>query len=192
MPVSTRIIRVLDGQYTLELEVEVDSSDELLGELCKTEWGKKIAFLLSKMLPEVPEIQTEEEKLSIEEDIKRIKEHDEKLREEGRTEIRREYCGLTIIEIRKRARKDAERLMRKKYMAYIRKNVLKKFQKTQSSKDDPCYGNFSVSNDKCNKCASRLECRRETEIRFRDQALVESVCRTPSSFSAMGRSRNVF
>ena len=188
IPVSTRIIRVIDGQYTLELELEVDSPDELLGELCKTDWGKKIAYLLSRMLPEVPEIKTEDQKLMAEAEAKRIAEHEEKLREEGRKEIRNEYYGIEYSEIQKRTREETERKMRKKYMNYIRKKFLHKAIEDNSK----CYGNnYCPSNIKCQKCASRAECRKETESRQKQDQPQEQQNTAVISL-AVGRRSGVF
>jgi len=167
MPVSTRIIRVLDGQYTLELELEVDSPDDLLSELCKTDWGKKIAYLLSKMLPEVPEIQTEDQKAMAEAEAKRIAEAEENLREEGRREIRAKYYHIEYSDIQKRAREEAEEKMRKKYMDYIRKKILKKNTKTKEEKtnsgNESCFGNYEPTHPRCYVCASKAECEKETK-----------------------------
>lgn len=80
MATSARIIRVLNDTYTLEIEVEVEAIDELAPELMKTDWGRKMAYLLSEMLPRVPEWKGKEEMEKME---RERKQNEEKLKREG-------------------------------------------------------------------------------------------------------------
>lgn len=171
MPVSTRIIRVLDNQYTLEIELEVDGPDDLLPELCKTVWGKKIAYLLSRMLPEVPVIQTEDQKIAAQKEEERIKKHEEDLIEKGRKEIRTKYYSLEYSEIQRRAREEAEEKLRKKYLRYMKEHVyvIVPANKDKAEDTDGCYGNYDSEHPKCADCASRQEC--EVEAKRRKQLM---------------------
>lgn len=116
MPTSIRVIRVIDNQYTLDVEIEVDDINTLLNELMKVRWGKKVAHLLEGMLPDVPEYEPLNSKEEAEAEEKRIKENEDRLREEGRQEILKRF-DKSPEEIEK----DAEGRVRKRYINYIKK-----------------------------------------------------------------------
>lgn len=169
MPTSIRIIRVLNDEYTVEVETEVEDSTELLGELMKTLWGRKMAWLLQQMLPDVPEYHDPSVQEQIEKEEKEMKEHEEKLRQEGydkaMTEIKEKF-GDNPEELVK----NTEKGIRKKYMKFIRVKHLKLKEEVKSDKL-PCFGHWGEPREgedvnhpfvlfaRCSRCQYNKECR---------------------------------
>jgi len=93
MPASARIIRVLDDTYTLEIEVEAETSEDLVSELMQTSWGRKMAYLLQRMLPNVPELPSDVEEFKRMEEERKKKEQEifERGIREGKAQARREF-----------------------------------------------------------------------------------------------------
>lgn len=96
-----KIIREYGGKeaYTLEFECEVMEAKELLKELTSSPYGQRLIQLLneSKFLPEISNKTEEELKTEAEEEERRIKENDERLKEIGR----KEACRNFLAELRK-------------------------------------------------------------------------------------------
>lgn len=139
MGTSIRVIRVIDNEYTVEVEVEVEDIKLLFDELNKTQWGRKVAHLLSEMLPEVPEYQPKSAKEAAEDEEKRIKEYEEKLKKEGADGIKREYRNKSYDEIVIEIKEKTEKEMRSKYMSFIRSKYLKLKCKGKEKKEDNPY-----------------------------------------------------
>jgi len=177
MGTSIRVIRVIDNEYTVEVEVEVDDIKTLFDELTRTPWGKKVAYLLQEMLPEVPEYKPPSAKEQAEEEEKRIKEYEEKLKEDAINDVKKEYNNKTYDEIVVETREKTEKIMRLKYMTFIRKNHLKL---EGESKPKTCFlkyweriddvkkaGGMSVMQNlaklakECNDCVFKPECMRK-------------------------------
>ena len=55
MPVSVRIITIIDQKYTVEVEIEESDIQLLKNTLMMTPWGRRVLHLMNKMLPQVPE-----------------------------------------------------------------------------------------------------------------------------------------
>jgi len=181
MPTSVRIIRVVGDEYTVEIETEVENIEDLFIELTKTVWGRKIATLLAKMLPDVEEYKASPPKEEAEVEQKRIEEHEEKLREEGRKEVRKNFHHKTYEEIEKEIEDRTEKAMRSKYMTFIRKVHLK-LNDIPKPKPKDCFlkywerieeakkvGGMAVMGElaslmvECNKCIFKSECMRKSK-----------------------------
>jgi len=166
MPTSVRVIRVLNDEYTVECEVEVEDISELFNELTKTPWGRKVAHLLGEMLPDIPEYNPEDTKEQAEAEAKRIAEHEESLREEGYKKAIVEYGRKTKVEIETEAKKE----VREKYLQYIRD------KQGREKKHRPCFGTYYSRLDQfrdegyggmlkiaqltreCNSCKEKADC----------------------------------
>ena len=182
MPTSVRIIRVVGNEYTVEIETEVENIEDLFLELTKTVWGRKIATLLAKMLPEVEEYKTPPPKEEAEAEQKRIEEHEEKLREEGRKEVRKNFRHKTYEEVVKEVEDRTEKAMRSKYMTFIRRAHLK-LNDIPKPKPKDCFLKYwerieAVQADnvgmagmiilakltkECNECVFKSECVRKSK-----------------------------
>lgn len=55
MPISIRVITILDQKYTVEMEIEEDEWKILRNELMVTSWGRRVLWLINRMLPNIPE-----------------------------------------------------------------------------------------------------------------------------------------
>jgi len=61
MPVSIRVITIIDQKYTVEVEVEEETIKHLKDTLMMTPWGRRVLGLMNKMLPHEPEAKDEED-----------------------------------------------------------------------------------------------------------------------------------
>jgi len=178
MPTSIRVIRVLDNEYTVEVETEVEDIEELFQTLTKTAWGRKIAYLLGEMLPDIPELKTPSAKEEAEAEQKRIEEGEEKLREEGyekaMDEVRTKF-GTADLD---RIKKDVSKRIREKYIKYIQKRrnpsekkpkecFLKYWKRINDASDNADYAGGMAEliriRKECDECILKAECMRKSK-----------------------------
>jgi len=57
MPISVRVITIIDQKYTVELEIEEDDFLKLWNQLNGTPWGRRVLHLIMTMLPNYPEVE---------------------------------------------------------------------------------------------------------------------------------------
>lgn len=178
MPTSIRVIRVLDNEYTVEVETEVEDIEELFQTLTKTAWGRKVAYLLGQMLPDIPEIKSPSSKEEAEAEQKRIEETEEKLRKEGyekaMDEIREKF-GTGNLD---RIKKDITEKIREKYIKYIQdkrnpnkqkpKNCfLKYWERIEEASENADYAGGMAEvirlRQECNDCIFKAECMKKSK-----------------------------
>lgn len=61
MPISIRIISIIDQKYTVEMEIEEDDWLTIWQQLNGTPWGRRVLHLVTTMLPNYPEVKKEDE-----------------------------------------------------------------------------------------------------------------------------------
>jgi len=61
MPISIRVITIIDQQFTVEMEIEEDDWMKLWKQLKGTPWGRRVLHLVMTMLPNYPEVKKEDE-----------------------------------------------------------------------------------------------------------------------------------
>lgn len=178
MGTSVRVIRVINNEYTVEVEVEVEDIKLLFDELTKTQWGRKVAHLLSEMLPDIQEYQPPSAKEQAEEEEKRIKEYEEKLKKTAVDEVKKEYHHKSYDEIVAEIKKKIEEEMRSKYMTFIRNKYLKQEERPPKT----CFTKYweRIENVKkeggtlimhklillakeCDSCVFKSECMRKSK-----------------------------
>jgi len=105
MGASIRVIKVIKGAYsrdeayTLEFECEAIEAKDLLKELTSSAYGQRLIQLLneSKFLPDIPNKTEEELKAEAEDEGRRIRENNERLKEVGR----KDACRRLFAELKK-------------------------------------------------------------------------------------------
>lgn len=61
MPISIRVISIIDQKFTVELEIEEDDWVTIWNQLKGTPWGRRVLKLVMEMLPNYPEVKKEDE-----------------------------------------------------------------------------------------------------------------------------------
>lgn len=61
MPISVRVITIIDQKYTVEMEIEEENFIELWNQLKGTPWGRRVLHLIMTMLPNYPEVEKKDE-----------------------------------------------------------------------------------------------------------------------------------
>lgn len=182
MPTSVRVIRVVDNEYTVEAEVEVEDIAELFDTLNKTPWGRKVAYLLGEMLPDVPEYKAPSMKEQAEKEEKEIAEHEQKLRNEGRMEVLKQYDNKKMETIIEETKLKTEKEMRAKYMTFIRREHLKLDGEPKTPAPKECFlkyweriekikaeggmtamAKLTATMAECRDCTFKAECMRKSK-----------------------------
>ena len=182
MPTSVRVIRVVNNEYTVEAEVEVEDIGELFDTLTKTAWGRKVAHLLNEMLPEIPEYKAPSSKEEAVIEQERIKENEEKLRNEGRMEVLKQYGNKKLEDIIEETKVKIEKEMRSKYMTFIRREHLKLGGEPKTKPPKVCFlkywerieavkketgmaamAKFTKLKRECDACIFKAECMRKSK-----------------------------